>query len=257
MNEKISAYFKKLESRTQRGKKGAPHARNVLKKAWEEYSRYEKMFLQHSDNLADNLAEWKKKQAQKECRRKDIAKFLDSVDIEQLYVRGVNNRIVILYEARKYYQKLKNHPVFEMWTKSLKIKGKAISMGLLPEERQNWDENGCGNGITISLYGYKNGLALMQIREAGRLYKKGHLNVKNRYIVTDGKEAVKVPARLVEKSIDINSSITMPLHAVADSLPEKWRQLIGEKCKLPPVPHIHIREKLSYSNSKIGVVATL
>ncbi len=230
--DRFERYFKRLKSQVVPGRRGVVHAREVLKKAREEYGRYKDMFT----DRADNAAAYHSKQAVKQLKREEIAAFLSSDT--QILMRGDYGELLLTAEAKRWYWTLRNHPVFATWTSAQKVVETATTNGLLPKQYQDWDDKGRGNGVSVDIYGYKAGLVLVQIRRVERRTKNGYLNVHKRYVVTDGTEIMEVSAQAVRRSIKADDGVATPLHAVVKTLPAGWQKLVGEQFKIPPLPQV-------------------
>lgn len=78
---------------------------------------------------------------------------------------------------------------------------KLINKGVLEEEYQKWNKDGTGHGISYDLYGFSNGVVLLQERYVRRKYRNGFLNMKKTYYVTDGEniEKVSTPLKFLKK----------------------------------------------------------
>lgn len=79
-------------------------------------------------------------------------------------------------------------------------------------------------------------LVLVQVRRVYRWARKHYLNVKLRYLVTDGENAIEVPSFYIKRAARVDPDVDSPLRAVKSKLPEDWQLLIASELRLPGPP---------------------
>lgn len=84
-----------------------------------------------------------------------------------------------------------------------------IENNVLEEEYQDWNKDGTGNGISYDVYGFCNGVILLQERYVSRKYRNGFLNMKKTYYITDGQniETVSTPLKYLKKDDSIEGVV--------------------------------------------------
>lgn len=101
---------------------------------------------------------------------------------------------------------------------------------VLPDEFADFDSRGRGTCLNIDLYGYADGLALVQVRET--TVSKWGSSPRKSYYVTDGTRKVEVSKSKIRRAAQQLSELDAPLRAVKNELPEEWQARLGEQFKL-------------------------
>lgn len=163
-------------------------------------------------------------------------------DLQIKNTRNTIERLASTKISRDYYdaivypnvpERLATHPRLShlAWASSAKhIIETAQDNKVLPNEYANFDRKGRGDCLNIDLYGYAEGLVLVQVRRT--TVSKYGSSPRKSYFVTDGKNAIEVSKSKIRRAAQQLKDLDAPMRAVKDELPGEWAVRLGDKLKL-------------------------
>ena len=107
-----------------------------------------------------------------------------------------------------------------------------VAVGRLPADDVGWLDDGTGHSVGVELYGFGEGLVLVQTRDVRVPQPYAPAIQRIEYWVTDGESLREVPARPIRPACARDPAPISALMAVRKHLPVLWTD------RLPPVPMV-------------------
>jgi len=229
----LKDFYKRLNTlliavNEQRGKKGVGALRQELKELQEKELRFRAYRAQMQMNIMGKVPH-----ARTEEHVENVRKMIRAA-AQTKVKRGFFEEIIL--EVPNYYsagwmirgipKRFWRHPDLAHLRPFWEAVERMDTCAVLPQEER---ESG-KYAVTRELYGYVDGLSLVQVRywERGRRWD----TVRFRYFVTDGQKAVEITGgkkSLIKRAAQVDPAPDSPLRAIRQQLPSEWQALVPDK----------------------------